>query len=122
MRSIFPSLFIAASIFIFTYNQSSAEDVSVDVLSGKVKTVLEQKNISIFLLDDDGSILDIASLDGKGNFQLDPTVMDDPVYQKLAKLKIRFRDRKGRQKEILISENIENFVDNKLKLSAQIFP
>lgn len=122
MRSISLRFFVMAVVVLSGYGQCFAADANVEVLSGHVKTVLEKKDISVFLLDKDGSILDITGLDGQGNFQIDPTVMDDPLYSELTKLKLIIKYKKGTQKEVKISENIDEFLDKKVKLGDQIFP
>lgn len=122
MRNIFVSTLVTAVIFIAGYNQSIAAGANVEVLRGNVKTILDKKNISVFLLDKDGSILDITGLDGQGNFQIDPTVMDDPSYNELIKLKLRIKDKKGNKKDIGISNNIDEFIDKKVKIGTLTFP
>lgn len=122
MRSIYPRFFAMLVVFLAAYGQCFSADTNVEVLYGKVKTILDKKSISVFLIDKDGSILDIASLDKQGGYKMDPTVMDDPSYNELSKLKIRIKDKKGRTKEVQISKNIDEFLDKKVKLGALIFP
>lgn len=122
MRGIFPGVFVIVIVFLAGYSPCYSADASVEVLYGKVKTVLAKKSISVFLLDSDGSILDIAGLDAQGNYKLDPTVMDNPTYKELVKLKVRFNNKKGVTKEVNISNNIDQFLDGKVKLGTQIFP
>lgn len=76
----------------------------------------------MFLLDKDGSILDIAGLDNKGGFSLDITVMDDPVYKELIKLNIRIALKNDIKKDVNISKILEEFVDKKVKTETIKFP
>ena len=122
MRSIFTIFVASALLFLTAVSQGFAADAAVETVHGQVKTILDKKNISVFLLDIDGSILDIGSINAQGNFQLDATVMDDPVYKELVKLNVRLKDKKGKQKDYKISENIDSFSNNKVKIRALIFP
>lgn len=120
MRSIIQ--FFIAGLFLSFAGQGLASNAAVETVSGNVKTILVKKSISVFLLDKDGSILDIGTLNEQGNYQLDATVMDDPVYKQLVKLSLRIKDKKGRQKDIKIADNIESFLDNKVKIGVIVFP
>ena len=122
MRGNFFRIIIVAVIFLSVYGQSMSAGGPVETLSGKVRTVMQKKNLSVFLLDKDGTILDIATLDSNGNYMLDLTVMDDPVYDELLKLKLRIADKKGIKKEVRVSKNIVEFVDKKVKLEPLNFP
>ena len=122
MKRVSPNIIIATLIFFFSSNQGFSAGGQVDLLSGKVQTIYSKKEISVFLLDTDGSILDIGTLDTQGNYQLDLTVMDDPMYEILVKLKVRLQDKKGNKKEVKISESIEQFIDKKVKLEQLTFP
>ena len=104
------------------YSQSLSAATDVEILTGKVQTILSKKDISVFLLDKDGSILDIAGLDNKGNFSLDLTIMDDPVYDELIKLKIRIALKNGVKKDVNISKILEEFVDKKVKTETIKLP
>lgn len=104
------------------YSQSLFAATDVEILNGKVQTVLNKKDISVFLLDKDGSILDIAGLDNKGGFSLDITVMDDPVYKELIKLNIRIALKNDIKKDVNISKILEEFVDKKVKTETIKFP
>ena len=120
MKNILANVFIMTVVFLSGNNLCFSADV--EMLSGKVKTILDKKTISVFLLDKDGSILDIAHLDKQGNYHIDPTVMDNPEYIELTKLKLLIKNKSGAKKEVKISENIDAFIDNKVKLGVQLFP
>jgi len=122
VSNILPRIIIIIAVFFSGFSQSYSAGQAVEILQGKIKTILEKKSISVFLLDVDGSILDIASPDGQGNFQIDPTVLDEPTYKNLVKLSLHIKNKKGTSKKYRISNNIAEFIDNKMKLSPLIFP
>lgn len=122
MRSIFRRVFFISVFFMTCYSQCISAASNVDVVTGKITTVLNKKTISVFLLDKEGVILDIAGLDRNGNYKLDATVMDTPSYDNLVKLKLRIKDRKGTIKEINILNNIDEFLDKKVKIGTITFP
>ena len=120
--TFFRTMIIILICFSGYYSQSLSAATDVEILTGKVQTILSKKDISVFLLDKDGSILDIAGLDNKGNFSLDLTVMDDPVYDKLIKLNIRIALKNGVKKDVKISKILEEFVDKKIKTETIKLP
>ena len=122
MRNILTICIVSAFLSLSGVSQGFAADTAVETVHGQVRTILDKKSISVFLLDKDGSILDIGNVNAQGGFQLDATVMDDPIYKELVKLNLRVRDKKGRQKDYKISENIDSFLDNKVKIGVLIFP
>lgn len=123
MRVVFFRTIITMLIcFSSCYSQSLSAAADVEILNGKIQTVLNKKDISVFLLDKDRSILDIAGLDNKGNFSLDLTIMDDPVYDELIKLNIRIALKNGVKKEVKISKVLEEFVDRKIKVETITLP
>ena len=95
---------------------------TVDILQGKVQTILSKKKLTVFLLDTDGSILDITAPDSGGNFKLDVTIMDDPLYKNLIKLKVRVSVKKGAVKEYKISDSVAEYVGSKVTLRPLAFP
>lgn len=122
MERMFWSMFLFTVVTFTTCGSTFAATGTVDVLLGKVQTVISKKKLTIFLLDRDGSILDLTVPDRNGNFKLDATIMDDPTYSNLIKLKIRISEKKGVVKEYKISDNVAEYVGTKVTLSPQAFP
>ena len=122
MERIILSITLLLAVTFAINNPGYAATGAVDVLQGKVQTVVAKKKLTVFLLDKDGSILDIAVPDSNGNFKLDVTIMDDPFYEKLIKLKVRISEKKGAIKDVKISDNVESYVERKVTLTPQTFP
>lgn len=97
----------------------AAENFSKE-LRGKVITS-NKSNISIYLLDRAGTILDITKPDQQGNFRLDLSVMDLPVYEEVNKLQLRISDKKGNDKQVKVAEELNNF-DTTSTLKPLVFP
>lgn len=122
MERMFLSMFLFTVVTFTTCGSAFAATGTVDVLLGKVQTVISKKKLTVFLLDRDGSILDLTVPDSNGNFKLDVTIMDDPLYKNLIKLKVRISEKKGVVKEVKISDNVAEYVGSKVTLRPQTFP
>lgn len=122
MMSLFHRGVIALFIFSISFNFLMAAEKDVDVIQGKIKTILPKKTISVFLLDKDSSILDITDIDEAGNFSVDASVLDEPIYEKVIPLHILIKDKNNREKKIRISNTIQDFSKNRIKIVDTIFP
>jgi len=122
MISVFRNLIIICVAFIAHYSIVSAAEKNVDVISGKIKTILAKQTVTVFLIDTDGSILDISGLDKEGNYQMDATILDEPIYDKVRPLDLVFKDKKGREKKVKITSNIGKFSNNKIQIIDLVFP
>lgn len=122
MERMFLSMFLFTVVTFTMCGSTIAATGTVDVLQGKIQTVIPKKKLTVFLLDRDGSILDLTVPDSNGNFKLDVTIMDVPLYKNLIKLKIRISEKKGVVKEFKISDNVAAYVETKVTLSTLAFP
>jgi hypothetical protein len=122
MERMFLSIFLLTAVTFTTCGSAFAAEVTVDVLQGKVQTIIAKNKLTIFLLDRDGSILDLTAPDSNGNFKLDVTIMDDPLYKNLVKLKVRISEKKGVVKEFKIIDNIAESIGSKVTLRPLNFP
>ena len=109
-------------VFLSVFSLTVLAAGEVELLTGKINTSISKNGISLFLLDLDGSILDISTPKADGTFEFDVTVMDEPVYRELIKLKLRVKNKSGKVKELKIAKQIEQFVDKKVKLEPFSFP
>lgn len=112
--------FLVVTIYII-FTTTAIAAGNVDILKGKVYGAGAQSALSVFLLDKDGSILDISTPDTKGNFSIDVTIMDEPSYQELMKLKLRIANKKGMKKDYIISERVEQYVDTEVVIEPLRF-
>lgn len=122
MKRMFLKMFVFAVVTFTMSTSAFAAPGTVEVLQGKVQTIISKKKLTVFLLDRDGSILDITAPDSNGNYKLDVTIMDDPLYKNLIKLKVRISEKKGVVKEYNISDNVAEYTGTKVTLRPLAFP
>lgn len=106
--AFYKTIMIALLSVLYLASSTAAETFSKE-LRGKIQTSANKTNLSIFLLDKSGTILDITRPDKQGNFRLDLSVMDLPVFEEVNKLKVRISDKKGNDKQIEVAEELQEF-------------
>ena len=89
------------------------------ILQGRVVTS-DPANIEVFILDKDGSILDLGSLTKDGTFKLDLSVMDEPIEAEVDQLTLEIKKKTGSKRRFPLKPYIKKF-DETVELKPIIF-
>ncbi len=107
---VLPFLFISAAYSI---------EKQASILHGRIVTS-DPTAIEVFILDNDGSILDLGSLTKDGTFKLDLSVMDEPVKAEVYKLTLEVKKKTGSKRRFPLKPYIKKF-DDTVELKPIIF-